>query len=160
METVLPFKIKKISLKGFDKVSFLAALNNSHFDNITKVASGGELSRFMLALKVALTDIKSSNSIIFDEIDTGIGGNTANAVGERLKNLSKNFQILVVTHQAQIAAKSDTHFRVSKTSSDLESKTLIDALDQEQKEKEIARMLSGKIISSEALLAAKKLIEN
>ncbi|MBL6664585.1 MAG: DNA repair protein RecN [Rickettsiales bacterium] len=150
---------KKISIDGFDKVRFLASLNKNNFDNIAKIASGGELSRFMLALKVALMDTRSTPTIIFDEIDTGIGGNTANAVGERLKTLSKNLQILVVTHQAQIAAKSDHHFKVSKTSNDKESKTLIEKLDKNKKETEIARMLSGEEITIEALAAAKKLIE-
>jgi len=148
----------KISINGINKVKFQASLNKNNFDNIAKIASGGELSRFMLALKVSLMNTRSIPTIIFDEIDTGIGGNTANAVGDRLKALSKNLQILVVTHQAQIAAKSDTHFKVSKTSQNSENRTLIEKLSNNQKETEIARMLSGEEITNEAIAAAKKLI--
>jgi DNA repair protein RecN (Recombination protein N) len=82
---------------GFNKVRFTASINKNSFDDISKIASGGELSRFMLALKVALMDVKSVPTMIFDEIDTGIGGSTADAVGKRLKILSKNLQILIVT---------------------------------------------------------------
>jgi len=148
----------KITINGTNKVRFQASLNKNNFDNIAKIASGGELSRFMLSLKVALMNTRSIPTIIFDEIDTGIGGNTANAVGERLKTLSKNLQILVVTHQAQIAAKSDTHFKVRKTLESSENKTLIEQLTPDQKEIEIARMLSGEEITNEAIAAAKKLM--
>ena len=148
----------RLTINGTNKVRFQASLNKNHFDNIAKIASGGELSRFMLSLKVALMNTRSIPTIIFDEIDTGIGGNTANAVGERLKTLSQNLQILVVTHQAQIAAKSDTHFKVRKTLESSENKTLIEQLDNDQKEIEIARMLSGEEITDEAIAAAKKLM--
>ena len=147
-----------ITINGINKVRFQASLNKNNFDNIAKIASGGELSRFMLALKVSLMNTRSIPTIIFDEIDTGIGGNTANAVGDRLKALSKNLQILVVTHQAQIAAKSDAHFKVSKNVENSENKTVIEPLDATKKENEIARMLSGEEITTEAIAAAKKLI--
>ncbi len=148
------------SASGYDKVRFLAAINNNNFDDISKIASGGELSRFMLALKVSLMDVKSVPTMIFDEIDTGIGGSTADAVGKRLKALSQNLQILVVTHQPQIAAKADNHFKISKTSEGKKIKTVIESLDKKSRELEIARMLSGEIISIEALAAAEKLINN
>jgi DNA repair protein RecN (Recombination protein N) len=144
--------------KGYDKVKFSAAINNNNFDDISKIASGGELSRFMLALKVALIDVMSIPTIIFDEIDTGIGGSTADAVGKRLKILSKNLQILVVTHQPQIAAKADSHFKISKINQENKIKTIIEELDLEKRKIEIARMLSGEEISQEALAAANKLI--
>ena len=143
---------------GYDKVRFTASINKNSFDEITKIASGGELSRFMLALKVALMDVKSTPTMIFDEIDTGIGGSTADAVGKRLKILSKNVQILVVTHQPQIAAKSDTHFKISKSSNGEKIKTMIVKLDNTSRENEIARMLSGEEITQEALAAASRLI--
>ncbi len=143
---------------GYDKVRFTASINKNSFDEITKIASGGELSRFMLALKVALMDVKSTPTMIFDEIDTGIGGSTADAVGKRLKILSKNVQILVVTHQPQIAAKSDTHFKISKSSNGEKIKTMITKLDNTSRENEIARMLSGEEITQEALAAASRLI--
>lgn len=146
------------SANGYDKVRFAASLNKNSFDDISKIASGGELSRFMLALKVALMDVKSTPTIIFDEIDSGIGGSTADAVGKRLKILSKNVQILVVTHQPQIAAKADTHFKISKAISGEKIKTTIQKLDNKNRENEIARMLSGEQISQEALAAANRLI--
>ncbi len=146
------------SPNGIDKVRFTASLNNNNFDDISKIASGGELSRFMLALKVALMGVNSVPTMIFDEIDTGIGGKTANAVGERLKKLSKNLQILVVTHQAQIAAKADTHFKISKSSIDKKVKTTIEKLDEQSRQTEIARMISGEEISQEAIAAARSLI--
>ena len=148
------------SASGYDKVRFLAAINNNNFDDISKIASGGELSRFMLALKVSLMDVKSVPTMIFDEIDTGIGGSTADAVGKRLKSLSEKLQILVVTHQPQIAAKANHHFKISKDSNAGKIKTSIESLEKESRELEIARMLSGEIISSEALAAAAKLINN
>lgn len=151
---------------GIDLVRFLASINqNSNFDQISKIASGGELSRFMLALKVSLLDkVNNKNddqiakSLIFDEIDSGIGGAVANAVGERLKTLSKNLQVIVVTHQAQVAAKSDHHLRVRKENINQKTTTIVEELNKEQKEQEIARMLSGEEISEEAKAAAKKLI--
>ena len=145
---------------GIDKIKFLASINKNSHDEITKIASGGELSRFMLALKVALMDIKSVPTMIFDEIDTGIGGGTADAVGRRLKILSQKLQILVVTHQAQIAAKADLHFRINKIQNGEKIKTVITKLSGDEKNNEIARMISGEEISQEALAAAKILQQN
>ena len=144
-------------ISGFNKIKFLSSINKNNFDDIAKIASGGELSRFMLALKVALINVKSVPTMIFDEIDTGIGGSTADAVGKRLRILSKNLQILVVTHQPQIAAKADIHFKIRKISND-KIRTEIEKLDEENRKIEIARMLSGEKISKEAILAAENLI--
>lgn len=149
---------KEYNTNGYDKIRFLSAINNDNFDNISRIASGGELSRFMLALKVALMNIKSIPTIIFDEIDTGIGGSTADAVGKRLKSLSKNLQILTVTHQPQIASKADVNYKISKVSNNDKVKTVIEKLDDKNKESEIARMLSGEEITPEALAAATRLI--
>ncbi len=145
---------------GYDSACFLASINKNDFDDISKIASGGELSRFMLALKVALLDVKSVPTMIFDEIDTGIGGSTADAVGKRLKTLAEKLQILVVTHQPQIAAKADNHFKIRKTSAENKVKTEIKKLDKQDREQEIARMLSGEEISAEAVSAARSLIQN
>lgn len=145
---------------GYDKVQFLSSINKNGYDDISKIASGGELSRFMLALKVALMDIKSTPTMIFDEIDAGIGGSTADAVGRRLKILSKNLQIFAVTHQPQIASKADTHFKIRKTSDKEKVKTLIEKLDLKKREIEIARMLSGEEITPEAIAAANRLINS
>lgn len=144
---------------GAESIRFTASINKNNFDDISKIASGGELSRFMLALKVALTDVKSTPTIIFDEIDTGIGGSTADAVGKRLKILSENVQILVVTHQPQIASKADTHFKISKISDAKKIKTVIEKLNQKTRDQEIARMISGEEISSETLAAARHLLK-
>ncbi len=146
--------------RGYNKVRFLAAINQNNFDDISKIASGGELSRFMLALKVALMDVKSVPTMIFDEIDTGIGGSTADAVGKRLKILSQHLQVFVVTHQPQIAAKADTHFKISKISDGKKTQTVIEKLDEKNRETEIARMLSGETISKEAVAAASSLINS
>lgn len=148
---------KQYFANGYESVKFMASINKNDFDEISKIASGGELSRFMLALKVALIDVKSVPTIIFDEIDSGISGSVADAVGKRLKILSKNLQVLVVTHHPQIASKADIHFKISKTN-DNNIKTIIENLDQENITKEIARMLSGEQISDEAIEVAKKLI--
>lgn len=147
-----------ISPTGYDKVRFTAAINKNNFDDISKIASGGELSRFMLALKVSLLNVKSLPTIIFDEIDTGIGGSTADAVGKRLKTLAQNLQVLVVTHQPQIAAKADVNFKISKISANNKTKTTIEKLEGKTREAEIARMLSGEKISDEAIAAARSLI--
>lgn len=148
------------SFKGCDKIRFISSINKNGFDDISKIASGGELSRFMLALKVALMNVKSVPTMIFDEIDTGIGGSTADAVGKRLKILSERLQILVVTHQPQIAAKADLHFKISKVSNSQKIKTVIETLSEKNRQAEIARMLSGEIVSQEAIAAAYKLINN
>jgi DNA repair protein RecN (Recombination protein N) len=147
------------SNKGFDKIKFLASTNRNSFDEIAKIASGGELSRFMLALKVALMEVKSSPIMIFDEIDSGVGGATADAVGRRLKVLSKNLQIFVVTHQAQIAAKADVHFQISKITEEEKIKTVIKKLSKQEVISEVARMISGEKITYEALEAAKTMIK-
>ncbi len=145
---------------GFDKLRFTASTNAStNLDEINKIASGGELSRFMLALKVALLDVVSAPTLIFDEIDSGIGGAVANAVGERLKLLSKNFQILVVTHHPQIAAKANFHLKVQKTTKNNITKTEIAELNLIERQQEIARMLAAEELTDEAMAAAKKLME-
>jgi DNA repair protein RecN (Recombination protein N) len=156
-----PLSEENYSRDGFDKIRFAAATNaSSNVDDINKIASGGELSRFMLALKVALLDIKSVPILIFDEIDAGIGGAVANAVGERLKLLSKTLQILVVTHHPQIAAKANYHLKVHKTTKQNITKTEINILNLEAREQEIARMLAAEEITDEAIAAAKRLMEN
>ena len=152
-------KVSKYNKKGIDNIKFTAAINSDNkLHNVSKVASGGEMSRFMLALKLALSEVKTVPTVIFDEIDTGIGGAVASSVGQRLSVLAKNIQIIIVTHQPQVAAKSHYHLKVSKVIHNSESKTIVDILDKEQKENEIARMLSGENITDEAKAAARKLI--
>jgi len=142
---------------GIDKVKFLSAINGEHFDEITKIASGGELSRFMLALKVSLMNVKSTPTIIFDEIDSGISGAVAEAVGRRLKMLSSNLQVLVVTHHPQIAAKADHHLKISKIKQNSQTQTIVQVLDCIESTNEVARMLSADTVTDEAILVAKNL---
>lgn len=148
------------SRSGLNSVKFLASTNpGSPADNIAKIASGGELSRFMLALKVALSNITSVPTIIFDEIDSGIGGAVADAVGKRLKLLGKHIQILVVTHHPQVASKASYHLCASKCQANGTTITKVVVLSPPEREQEIARMLAGENITPEALANAKKLLE-
>ncbi len=136
LSQIQKIKDSNYNAKGIDEVKFLAAINqNSDFAPIAKIASGGELSRFMLALKVALLDVKSAPILIFDEIDSGIGGAVANAVGERLKLLAGNLQVIVVTHHAQVAAKSNHHLLVQKQDFDNKTNTTIKTLNVLEKRK-------------------------
>ena len=148
--------------EGFDRVQFVVSTNPSTSPGpIHKIASGGELSRFMLALKLILADGGSIPTLIFDEVDSGIGGATADAVGERLARLAKKYQVLVVTHSPQVAARASHHWIVAKTAQKgtVITKILpLKALNERQEE--IARMLSGATVTPEARAAAAKLLES
>lgn len=144
---------------GYDEVSFMVSTNpGTPFGSLSKIASGGELARFMLALKVVLGKTGSVETMIFDEVDTGIGGATAQAVGDKLARLGEVKQVLVVTHSPQVAAYSRQHYKVEKHSKDGITTTTLYLLDERQKQEEIARMLSGEVISDEARAAARVLI--
>lgn len=145
---------------GFDDVCFTVATNpNSPQGPINKIASGGELARFMLALKVNLASSSNITTMIFDEVDTGIGGAVAQAVGERLSRLGQGVQVLVVTHSPQVAALGTYHFKVAKhTKNDITS-TVVYPLSATERQEEIARMLAGETISDEARAAALKLMK-
>lgn len=144
---------------GFDNVYFTVATNpNSPQGPLNKIASGGELARFMLALKVNLARTSSVETMIFDEVDAGIGGATAQAVGERLSRLARDVQVLVVTHSPQVAAKGNNHFKVEKSTNDNVTTTTVRELCSNEKCEEIARMLAGEVISDEARAAAKVLL--
>lgn len=147
------------SEKGIDRVRFLARTNpGSQFGNINKIASGGELSRLFLSLRVALAKVKSSPTIVFDEIDVGVGGAVADSIGKKLQYLSKEHQVLVITHQAQVAAYSNNHLLVSKQITHNEVNIEVNLLSDNEKINEIARMISGENITEESILAAKTLI--
>jgi DNA repair protein RecN (Recombination protein N) len=122
-----------------------------------KVASGGELSRFLLALKVALADRGSAPTLVFDEIDTGVGGAVADAIGKRLARLATRVQVLSVTHAPQVAARAATHYLISK-SGDERVTTAVAELGQSDRGEEIARMLAGATITEEARAAAHRLL--
>ena len=147
---------------GIDRIEFHVQTNpGTRPGPITKVASGGELSRFLLALKVALADRGSAPTLVFDEIDTGVGGAVADAIGQRLKRLSSRVQVLSVTHAPQVAARADTHLLISKGTTGDESgrvSTRVATMDDSARREEIARMLAGASITEEARAAAGKLL--
>jgi DNA repair protein RecN (Recombination protein N) len=149
------------NIHGIDGVKFIASTNpGMPMNELSKIASGGELSRFMLALKVVLSQVQSVPTLIFDEIDTGIGGAVADAVGERLKKLGEKLQVLVVTHHAQVASKGNYHLKVRKEQLDNTTVTIVDVLNNEERVKEIARMLSGETITDDAINVAKDMLNS
>lgn len=144
---------------GRDRVEFMVATNpGAPFGGLTRIASGGELARFILALKVALADEGSASTLIFDEVDRGVGGAVADAVGERLARLAKGEQVLVVTHSPQVAARGMHHLRVSKAMAAGAMATRVELLDAGGRREEIARMLAGAKVTDEARAAADRLI--
>jgi DNA repair protein RecN (Recombination protein N) len=144
---------------GSDSVDFTVATNpGAPAGPLGKIASGGELSRFLLALKVCLTRSETGLTLIFDEIDRGVGGATADAVGRRLSALAEGQQVLVVTHSPQVAALGQHHWRVEKSVRDDVTTSKVVSLNAAQRVDEIARMLSGDIVTDEARSAAAKLL--
>lgn len=143
---------------GMDRVGFQVATNPAAAPGpIGKIASGGELARFMLALKVVLAATGAVPVLVFDEVDRGVGGATADAVGERLRKLADQYQVLVVTHSPQVAARANAQWMIEKTLGDAVT-TAVSRLDPDQRREEIARMLSGAEITDEARAAADRLI--
>jgi DNA repair protein RecN (Recombination protein N) len=148
------------SATGVDQLDFVVATNpGAPAGPLAKIASGGELSRFLLALKVCLSRDGAQNTMIFDEIDRGVGGATADAVGRRLSRLAQDAQVLVVTHSPQVAALGDRHFQVAKQQSADMTLSRVDLLSDTARVNEIARMISGDTITTEARAAARTLIE-
>ncbi len=144
---------------GKDSVEFnLAANPGEPFRHLAKVASGGELSRVLLILKTLLNEKEGPLLQIFDEVDTGIGGAVSQVVGEKLKHISSSAQVLIVTHAAQIAAFADTHLRISKTSSETSTRTVVEPLAKEERVRELARMMAGRDISEKFEDSARELI--
>jgi DNA repair protein RecN (Recombination protein N) len=149
----------KLTANGLDEIEFLLSANQGEpFLPLKSIASGGELSRIMLAIKTVLGSVDPILTFVFDEIDAGIGGKVSWAVGKRLKELSRFKQILCVTHQAQIASKGDLNIRVDKVLKDRRSVTEVKSLKGEEKVSEIARMISGKSIGEAALRQAREMI--
>lgn len=146
--------------QGLDRVVFELATNpGSPPGPLARIASGGELARFLLALKVVLAEIGSADTLVFDEVDAGVGGAVAHAVGERLERLGRDRQVLVVTHSPQVGARGTQHWRVYKESAGNRAVTRADVLGSAERREEIARMLSGARITEEARAAAGRLIE-
>jgi DNA repair protein RecN (Recombination protein N) len=147
------------SASGADSVRFLIATNPGQTPGpLGKIASGGELSRLMLALKVVLAGGSPVPTLVFDEVDSGIGGATAAAVGERLARVAERVQVLLVTHSPQVAARGFTHWRVAKFADDGRAETRVEVLAGEERQEEIARMLAGEIITDAARAAAASLM--
>jgi DNA repair protein RecN (Recombination protein N) len=147
-------------VSGMDRVEFYIQTNpGTPEGSLSAIASGGELSRLMLALKVVLVKSGAVPTLIFDEIESGTGGAVAAAIGERLKTLAQNIQILAITHSPQIASYGNQHLVVVKTVKNEATATHVIALQSEEKHEEIARMLAGEEITAEARAAAKRLIE-
>ena len=145
---------------GIDTVEFLISTNpGADFGALAKIASGGELSRFILALKVALAEAGGAATVIFDEIDRGVGGAVASAIGERLSRLAAGGQLLVVTHSPQVAARGETHYVIAKSSEGIVTRTSVSQLDAAGRQEEIARMLSGAHVTPEARAQADRLLE-
>jgi DNA repair protein RecN (Recombination protein N) len=144
---------------GKDELEFLISTNKgSSFESIRKIASGGEMSRIMLAVKSILSNYSDLPTIIFDEIDTGVSGEVSNRIASVMETMSKNMQVIVITHLPQIAAKGQHHYKVFKTSINNVIKTDIKQLSATERIEEVAEMLSGKNISESALVHAKQLL--
>ncbi|HEY1708823.1 MAG TPA: DNA repair protein RecN [Rhizomicrobium sp.] len=140
---------------GLERVVFeVATVEGASFGSLAKIASGGELARFSLALKVALAGTDPPAALVFDEVDRGVGGAVADAVGERLQRLARHTQVLLVTHSPQVAARGERHFRITR----LGDKTRVELLSPDARVEEIARMLSGAAVTEEARAAARRLL--
>ncbi|WDI30404.1 DNA repair protein RecN [Hyphococcus flavus] len=146
--------------EGFDTVEFMVATNpGAPAGPLKTIASGGELSRFVLAMKAALSVKENRTVIIFDEVDAGVGGAVADAVGERLARLASDAQVLVVTHSPQVAARAGSHWRIEKKQTKSTTLTKVTPLEPSDREEEIARMLSGAEVTDEARAAARRLLK-
>jgi DNA repair protein RecN (Recombination protein N) len=147
---------------GIDRIEFWVRTNpGTRPGPLMRVASGGELARFLLALKVVLADRGSAPTLVFDEIDTGVGGAVADAIGVRLARLARRAQVIAVTHAPQVAARADRHYVISKSALDKGKRvaTRVAEVAAERRREEIARMLAGAEITAEARAAAERLIK-
>ena len=145
---------------GYDTVEFQISTNPGEpLRNLAKVVSGGELSRIMLAIKTILADRDETETLIFDEIDTGISGRTAQMVSEKMARIGRRHQVLCITHLPQIAAMADRHFEIRKDVENQDTVTRIHALDEEQSVLELARMLGGAKITDSVIANAKEMKE-
>ncbi|WP_283594179.1 DNA repair protein RecN [Paraclostridium bifermentans] len=154
------FDKSTFNAKGQDDIEFMISFNlGEDIKPIYKVASGGEMSRFMLAFKTILADIDEIDTLVFDEIDTGISGIAAQIVGEKLSLIAKKKQIICITHLPQIAANADTHYCIEKKTSNERTFTVISRLDDNQRKDEIARLIAGSNITEKTMEHASEIIE-
>ena len=161
-KVVFDVEIKRCELnpKGFNEVQFLISTNPGEpLKPLNKIASGGELSRIILALKVVLSERDSVSAMIFDEVDVGVGGSAAQKIAEKLKTISQNRQVIVITHLAQIASFADKHYLISKNVKDGSTYSEITLLSEEERVNEIARIMSGSVITDTAREAATLMIK-
>lgn len=153
--------LNSLSKVGNDDVEFYMSANKGIEERpLIKVASGGEVSRIMLGLKSVFTKLSMVDIIIFDEIDTGVSGKVALAMGKKMEKIAKSAQVLAITHLPQVAAMSDHHFYIYKVNDGNKTKTIVKPLDDNQKEHEVARLLSGNDVSDSFIIAAKELISS
>ncbi|MBQ8077352.1 MAG: DNA repair protein RecN, partial [Eubacterium sp.] len=151
----------KLSSNGFDSVEFLISTNPGEPPKpLAKIASGGELSRIMLAIKNIIAKNESVETLIFDEIDTGVSGATSRKIGYKLKSVSEHTQVICVTHSAQIASVADTHMLISKDYRNGRTYTSVSRLDYEQRKAELARIMGGIEITDSLLQSAEELLNN
>lgn len=157
---VVDFHKKELSSSGYDKSAFLFSANPDEEPKpLTRVVSGGELSRIMLVLKEILARVEGGSVLIFDEADSGVGGAVAETVGRKIKNLSKTYQVICITHLPQIAKFADTHFTVAKTFENNKTRVQVKVLDYEERVKELARMLGGLKITEKTVEAAREMLK-
>ena len=148
-----------MSPNGIDVVEFYMSANKGVPERpLIKVASGGEVSRIMLGLNTVFTRLSLVDTIIFDEIDTGVSGKVALAMGKKMEKIAKSAQVLAITHLPQVAAMSDHHYYIYKKTIDDKTKTIVKPLNENEKQIEVARLLSGDDISDSFINAAKELI--
>ncbi|MGN1202721.1 MAG: DNA repair protein RecN, partial [Eubacterium sp.] len=159
LQFVVDFKKGNLSSTGFDKIEFLISTNPGEPPKpLSKIASGGELSRIMLAIKNILSYNDTIGTLIFDEIDTGVSGRASQKIGLKLKSVSKNTQVICVTHSAQIASNADEHFLIQKEFADNRTYTKVTPLDFEARKKELARIMGGLEITDTLLKSAEELL--
>lgn len=150
----------KVTADGRDEVRFLISTNaGQELKPMTKIASGGELSRIMLAIKCVLTNLDEVDTLIFDEIDSGVSGRAAEKIGYKLKEVSKYSQVICVTHLAQIAAFASNHLFIEKHTSDNKTRTTVKMLDFDSRKAEIARIMGGSVITEATLLSAEEMLK-
>lgn len=160
IEFVVSLERCNLYYSGCDKIQFLISANSGEEPKpLSKTASGGELSRIMLAIKTVLSDGEHIPTMIFDEIDTGISGETANKVGKKIKELSQNHQVLCITHLAQIAAMADNHFLIKKETVDNNTFTSVKSLDKESRIDELARIIGGNELTDLKRNMAKEMLD-
>jgi DNA repair protein RecN (Recombination protein N) len=149
-----------VDASGMDRVTFLIAPNSGEeLKPLARIASGGETARLMLALKSILSEADQTPTLVFDEIDVGVGGRSGQVVGETLWSLTKNHQVIVITHLPQIAAFGDTHFQIAKSERNGRVISTVNELDDSVRQEELAAMLDGAPVSASALQNAAEMLE-